>query len=82
MKKITLIGAFLALMILGNRSMAQSRLTPDQMKEMKEKFNDFKTKLNLSDDQIPNLPPRKNHFVVFFQTLPFSDAFLCKLYNK
>lgn len=79
MKKITLIGAFMALMMLSNRSMAQSQLTPEQMKE---KFNDFKTKLNLSDDQTPNLPPRKNHFVVFFQTLPFSDAFLCKLYNK
>jgi hypothetical protein len=55
MKKITLIGAFMALMMLGNRSMAQSRLTPEQMKEMKEKFNDFKTKLNLSDDQAPKV---------------------------
>lgn len=52
MKKITLIGAFMALMMLGNRSMAQSRLTPEQMKE---KFNDFKTKLNLSDDQAPKV---------------------------
>jgi hypothetical protein len=55
MKKITLIGAFMALMMLGNRSMAQSRLTPEQMKEMKEKFNEFKTKMNLTDDQAPKV---------------------------
>lgn len=55
MKKITLMTAFLALMLWCNRSLAQSRLTPDQQKELKEKLNDFKTKLNLSDEQAPKV---------------------------
>lgn len=55
MKKITLMAALMALLLLGNRSMAQSRLTPDQLKEIKEKFSDFKTKLNLTDEQAPKV---------------------------
>lgn len=51
MKKTILITASVMLFMLANRSAAQSRLSPEQLKEIKAKFTDFKAKLNLSDDQ-------------------------------